>query len=139
VIISRSVMNELRIAAIILGVIILGVSISTASAQDIAAGEISFSRCLGCHAIGVNAKNKIGPQLNGIDGRKCGTAEGYTYSAANKECAFTWNEAVFVAYIRDPKAKIPGTKKSIFGIRDETEARNLWAYLRQFGPDGRPK
>jgi cytochrome c len=127
-------MIELAIAATI-----LGVSISMAPAQDIAAGEISFSRCVGCHAIGVEAKNKIGPQLNGIDGRKCGAVDGYTYSTANKDCAFTWNEAVFVQYVRDPKAKIPGTRKSISGIRDETEARNLWAYLRQFGPDGRPK
>ena len=132
--ISRNPMNELRIAAII-----LGVSISTASAQDVAAGEISFSRCLGCHAIGLDAKNKIGPELNGIDRRKCGAVDGYIYSAANKDCTFTWSEAVFVEYIRDPKAKIPGTKKSIAGVRDATEARNLWADLRQFGPDGRPK
>jgi cytochrome c len=134
VIISRSLVNQPVIAAII-----LGASIATASAQDIPAGEISFSRCLGCHAIGVNAKNKIGPELNGIDGRKCGTADGYTYSPGNRDCAFTWNEADFVEYIRDPRAKIPGTKKSISGIRDETEARNLWAYLRQFRPDGRTR
>ena len=133
-IISRGVICELGIAAII-----LGVSISRAPAQDVAAGEISFGRCLGCHAVGVDAKNKIGPKLNGIEGRKCGAVDGYIYSAANKDCSFTWSEAVFVEYIRDPKAKIPGTRKSISGIRDETEARNLWAYLRQFGPDGRPK
>ena len=133
-IISRGVINELRIAAII-----LGVSISTASAQDAAAGKTSFSRCLGCHAIGMDAKNKIGPELNGIEGRKCGAVDGYIYSAANKDCTFTWSEAVFVEYIGDPKAKIPGTKKSIAGVKDATEARNIWAYLRQFGPDGRPK
>ena len=126
----------IAVVAIILGV---SMSASTASAQDVAAGEISFSRCLGCHAIGVNAKNQIGPELNGIDGRQCGTVDGYTYSVANRDCAFAWNEAIFVEYIRDPRAKIPGTKKSISGIRDATEARNLWAYLRQFGPDGRPK
>jgi cytochrome c len=131
---SLSLMRELGIA-----VIILGVSISMASAQDVAAGEISFGRCVGCHSIGVGAKNKIGPQLNAIDGRKCGGVDGYAYSTANKECAFKWNEAEFVEYIRNPKAKISGTRKSIPGIGDETEARNLWAYLRQFGPDGRPK
>jgi cytochrome c len=133
VIFSRGLISELRIAAII-----FGLSISTASAQDVAAGEISFSRCLGCHSIGVDAKNKIGPQLNGIEGRKCGTVDGYGYSAANKACAFTWSEAVFSEYIKNPKAKIPGTKKSISGIKDETEARNLWAFLRQFGVDGQP-
>jgi cytochrome c len=130
----RKPMNELGIAAIILGVLI-----STASAQDVAAGEVLFSRCLGCHAIGVDAKNKIGPLLNGIEGRKCGAAVGYLYSTANKDCAFIWSEAIFVEYIRNPKAKIPGTKKSFTGVRDETEARSLWAYLRQFGSDGRPK
>ena len=132
--ISPSAMNEIRVV-----VIILGLSISGASAQDVAAGEISFSRCLGCHAIGPNAKNKIGPELNGIDGRKCGSVEGYGYSAANKDCAFSWSESDFVQYIRDPRAKIPGTKKAFAGIKDQSEARNLWAYLRQFGPDGRPK
>jgi cytochrome c len=129
---------ELKIAALLFGLSMSPAS-SPALAQDAAAGEISFSRCLGCHAIGVEAKNKIGPQLNGIDGRKCGSAMGYNYSAANKDCAFTWNEADFVEYMRDPRAKIPGTKKSFSGIRDQGEARNLWAYLRQFGPDGRPK
>lgn len=122
-----------------LAAIMLCLSASTAWAQDAAAGQISFSRCLGCHSIGVDAKNKIGPQLNGLEGRKCGTAEGYAYSVANKDCAFTWNEANFVEYIRDPRAKIPGTRKSISGIRDQTEAKNLWAYLRQFAADGRLK
>jgi cytochrome c len=131
-------MSELGIAVLLFGLSICSASYP-ASAQDAAAGEISFLRCLGCHAIGVDAKNKIGPQLNGIDGRKCGSVAGYTYSAANKDCAFAWSEADFVEYIRDPRAKIPGTKKSISGIRDQGEARNLWAYLRQFGPDGRPR
>jgi cytochrome c len=134
VIISQNAMNELKAAATV-----LCLSASSAAAQDAAAGQISFSRCLGCHSIGVDAKNKIGPQLNGLDGRKCGGVEGYAYSAANKDCAFTWNEANFVEYIRDPRAKIPGTRKSISGIGDQTEAKNLWAYVRQFSPDGRMK
>ena len=45
----------------------------------------------------------------------------------------------FLDYIGNPKAKIPETKKMFGGIKDEIEASNLWAYLRQFGPDGRPK
>ena len=131
--VAQHVTTELKLVAFI-----LCLSASTAAAQDAAAGQISFSRCLGCHSIGVDARNKVGPQLNGLDGRKCGGAEGYVYSAANKDCPFYWDEANFVEYVRDPKAKIPGTQKSISGIRDRTEARNLWAYLRQFGPDGRP-
>ena len=132
--VAQHVTTELKLVAFI-----LCLSASTAAAQDAAAGQISFSRCLGCHSIGVDAKNKVGPQLNGLEGRKCGGVEGFAYSAANKDCAFAWDQANFVEYVRDPKAKIPGTRKSISGIRDQTEAKNLWAYLRQFGPDGRLK
>ena len=64
---SRGVINQLEIAAII-----LGVTISTASAQDVAAGEISFSRCLGCHAVGMDARNKIGPELTGSKAANAG-------------------------------------------------------------------
>ena len=126
--------NEFRIAAML-----FGLSISSALAQDVAAGETSFRKCLPCHAVGADARNKIGPLLNGIEGRKCGSVGGYNYSEANRNCTFTWNEAIFLDYIKDPKAKSPGTKKLFAGIKDGTEASNLWAYLKQFGPDGRPK
>ena len=124
--------NELWNAAVL-----FGVSTSAALAQDVAAGERSFRKCLACHSIGVDTQNKIGPRLNGIDGRKCGSVGGYSYSEANRNCPFTWNEAVFLDYIKDPKLTIPGTKKLFSGIKDETEARNLWSYLRRFGRDGR--
>jgi cytochrome c len=126
--------NEIRMAAII-----FSLSTSAPLAQDMAAGEASFGKCLVCHSIGGGAMNKIGPLLNGIEGRKCGTISGYSYSAANRNCAITWNEADFVAYIKDPKAKIPGTKKTFSGIKDDIEARNLWTYLRQFALDGSTK
>ncbi|MCC7346730.1 MAG: cytochrome c family protein [Variibacter sp.] len=110
-----------------------------ASAQDLAAGETSYKKCLPCHAIGEGAKNKVGPVLNGIDGRQSGTVEGYNYSTANKNSGITWNEAVFREYIRDPKAKIPGTKMIFPGIKNEKEAGDLWAYIKQFDKDGKKK
>src|SRR6476659_4062009 len=62
-----------------------------AMAQDVAAGKTSFNKCLACHAIGEGAKNKVGPELNGLDGRKSGTAEGYSYSDGNKNSRISWN------------------------------------------------
>jgi cytochrome c len=118
---------------------LLMLSTSEALAQDVGVGETSFRKCRACHSIGVGAQNKIGPPLNGIEGRKCGSVGGYNYSEANRNCAFTWNEGAFLDYIEDPRLKLPGTKKVFPGIKDETEARNLWSYLRQFGPDGRQK
>ena len=108
-------------------------------AQDLAAGATTFKKCAICHDIGETAKNKVGPELNGIDGRKSGSAPGYNYSDANKNSGTTWNDATFLEYIKDPRAKIQGTKMIFPGIKNETEAKDLWAYLKQFGADGRKK
>jgi len=112
---------------------------SGALAQDVAAGKSSFNKCLPCHAIGEGAKNKVGPELNGIDGRKSGSAPDYSYSDANKNSGITWSKETFLEYIKDPKAKIPGTKMTFAGIKSETEAQNLWAYLSSFDKDGKQK
>ena len=111
----------------------------SAHGQDLAAGENSFKKCLACHAVGEGARNKVGPLLNGLEGRKSGTIEGFSYSDANKNSGITWDKAVFLEYIRDPKAKIPGTKMIFPGIKNETEAGDLWAYLAQFKADGTKK
>src|SRR3954447_21752990 len=101
-------------------------------AQDAAAGEKVFGVCKACHQIGETAKNSVGPQLNGIIGRKSGTVPGYNYSAANKESGITWDEATFREYIKDPKAKIPGTKMIYAGLKDEQKIAELIAYLHSF-------
>lgn len=117
----------------------LTVSGGLASAQDLAAGANSFKKCISCHSVGETAKNSVGPQLNGLDGRAAGTTAGYNYSDANKKSGLTWNEATFLEYIKDPRAKIPGTKMIFPGIKNETEAKDLWAHLKQFGTDGKKK
>ena len=110
-----------------------------AHAQDVSAGEQSFKKCFPCHSIGEGAKNKVGPQLNGIDGRHSGTAPDYHYSDANKNSGITWNKAEFLEYIKDPRGKIKGTKMIFPGIKKESEAENLWAYLSQFDASGKKK
>ena len=112
---------------------------SGALAQDAAAGKSSFNKCLACHAVGEGAKNKVGPELNGLDGRKSGTAESYAYSEANKNSGITWNKEQFLEYIKDPKAKIPGTKMVFAGIKTEKEANDLWAFISQYDKDGKTK
>ena len=114
-------------------------AIAAAHAQDLTAGENSFKKCLPCHSIGADAKNKVGPVLNGLDGRKAGTIEGYNYTDANKNSGITWNEATFKEYITNPRAKIPGTKMVFAGINNENERANLWAYLKQFDASGKTK
>ena len=105
-------------------------AIGSAQAQDAASGEKVFAQCRACHQIGENAKNAVGPVLNGVIGRKAGTVEGFSYSAANKNSGLTWDEATFRDYIMDPKAKVPGTKMVFPGIKDEKKVEDIIAYLK---------
>jgi cytochrome c len=121
---------------VVLTVAALAAATGGANAQDLAAGEQSFRKCLPCHSVGPEARNKIGPVLNGLDGRKSGTIEGYNYSEANKKAEIVWGDATFKDYIVAPMARMPGTKMAFAGIKNETEIANLWAYLKQFKANG---
>jgi cytochrome c len=110
-----------------------------ALAQDVRAGEASFRKCQPCHDISPDAKNKIGPKLNGLDGRKSGMTEDYNYTDANKNAGITWTAETFKEYINDPRTKVSGTKMIFPGIKNEKEAADLWAYLAQFKADGSKK
>jgi cytochrome c len=126
-----------RVLAIV--AIALAGSAGTALAQDLAAGEQSFRKCLPCHAVGADARNKVGPLLNGLEGRKSGTIEGYSYSEPNKNSGIVWSADSFKDYIKDPRARIPGTKMVFAGIKNEREITDLWAYISQFKADGEKK
>lgn len=108
-------------------------------AQDAAAGEQVFMKCRACHQIGPGAVNSVGPELNGVVGRKAGTAPGYDYSDANKDSGITWNEAELTDYLKDPQAKVPGTNMSFPGLSKPKDVADVIAYLKQFGPDGKKK
>ena len=123
-----------------MGFIALVASTGTSLAQDAAAGEQVFRRlCSPCHDVGPEAKVKLGPPLNGIDGRKAGTFAGYNYSEANKSSGITWNEGDFPTYIRAPMQAMPGTRMAFVGLKNDKDIGDLWAYLKQFGPDGQKK
>jgi len=106
-------------------------------AQDIADGQKSFNKCRACHTVGENAKNGVGPLLNGIFGRKAGTVDGFKYSDANKNSGIVWDEKNFATYIKDPKAFMPGNRMAFLGIKNDTEIANLTAFLKQYDKDGK--
>jgi len=118
---------------------LVGTTIGQAQAQDAAAGEKVFAVCKACHQVGETAKNVVGPELNGLIGRHSGSVAGYSYSAANKNSGLTWDEATFREYIKDPKAKVPGTKMVYAGLKDEKKIDDLIAFLKQFDASGKKK
>jgi cytochrome c len=112
-------------------------SMGASMAQDAAAGEKVFLKCKICHQIGEGAKNMVGPVLNAVVGRKAGSYPDYHYSDANKGSGITWDEATLKEYLRDPKAKVPGTKMVFPGLKSDDDIANVIAYLKEFGPDGK--
>src|SRR5436309_8756536 len=128
----------MMVRGVMIGAMVLAASVAHAIAQDISAGEAAFRKCQICHDVGEEAKNKLGPELNGLDGRKAGTAEGYAYSEGNKNSGIVWSEASFKEYLQNPQEKIPGTKM-ILSVNNEKELADLWTYLKQFEADGKKK
>jgi cytochrome c len=108
-------------------------------AGDVAAGETQFRKCAPCHSIGPDAENKVGPELNGLNGRTAGTVANYNYSDANKGSGITWNEAKFKEYVKDPRGVVPGTKMIFAGIKSTKDVNDLWAYVSQFDKSGNAK
>ena len=104
------------------------------AAGDPATGEAAFRVCRTCHQIGEGAKNFVGPELNGIVGRKAGSVPGYNYSDANKNSGLTWDEATLTKYLHNPREVVPGTKMAFPGLQRDQDVANVIAYLDAVRP-----
>ena len=96
---------------------------------DAANGEKVFAKCKACHTVEVG-KNKVGPSLGGVVGRKSGTVEGFNYSDAMKKAGLTWDEATLNTYLTNPKQLVPGTKMAFPGLPKEQDRLDVIAYLK---------
>jgi cytochrome c len=117
---------------IVLAALFVTAGLGQARAQNATAGEMAFAACEPCHQVGYNARNAVGPTLNGLFGRRAGSVTGYSYSKAMKESGITWDEGIFIDYINDPKAKVPGNKMPFPGIKNSQTVTDLIAYLHNF-------
>ena len=132
-------MKSYSLLSLVAGAALAAMSGSAYAAGDAAAGEKVFAKCKACHQVGAGAKNAVAPELNGVDGRAAGTAEGYNYSDAMKGSGITWSADTFKEFIKNPKAKVPGTKMIFQGLSADKDGDDVWAYLSQFGADGNKK
>jgi cytochrome c len=99
-----------------------------AMAADVDAGKTAFKKCALCHTTEAG-KNKVGPSLFNIVGRKSATVENFNYSEAMKKFDHTWDEGTLDEYLADPRGTIPGTKMIFPGIKEKTERDDVIAYL----------
>jgi cytochrome c len=121
-----------------IAIVALASSTGAAVAGDIAAGEKSFKKCTPCHSIGETPKHGR-PNPKRPERTQVGHDARLQLLGCEQKSGIVWDEGTFKEYIKDPKAKIPGTKMVFPGIKNEKEAEDLWSFLEQFGPDGKKK
>ncbi|GAB2207165.1 cytochrome c family protein [Roseibium sp. ROS1] len=125
----------------IAGTALLALTVQASAEGDPAKGEKVFKKCAACHAVGPEAKNKVGPELNGIVGRAWGAVDGYKYSANLLELSDgkVWDEETLDVYLTKPKDLIPKGKMAFAGLKKEDDRANVIAYLNQYNEDGSSK
>ena len=101
-----------------------------AAAQTPLDGGALYAPCKTCHTITKGGKNGLGPNLNGVVGRKAGSVPGFNYSAAMKAFGKPWTPAQLDAYLADPRKTIPGNKMIYPGIKDPQKRAALIAWIK---------
>ena len=121
-------MKKLTILAAVFAA--LALSAGNASAADAAKGKKVYNKCKACHALKAG-KNKVGPTLHGLFGRKAATVPSFKYSKAMKASGVTWDEESLRAYLKKPRKFIKGTRMAFAGIKKKNQMDNLIAYLKE--------
>lgn len=99
-------------------------------AGDREAGRKLFAQCRACHETEAG-KNKVGPSLHGMFGRKSGTLEGFKFSPAMTKAEIVWNEATLSDYLANPTGYIKGNRMAYVGLKDPQQRSDVIAFLRQ--------
>ena len=123
--------------AIVIGILASVVFSGASFAQDAAHGEKVFIKCKVCHQIGDGAKTQVGPELNGVIGRKSASIDGFAYSDGMKNANLTWTEANISEYLKNPKQKVPANKMAFVGLSKPEDIADIIAFLKQFDASGK--
>src|SRR6516225_2812820 len=108
--------------------ILAAMAAGSAVAADVEAGKKDFKKCALCHTTEAG-KNKVGPSVFGVVGRKSATLENFDYSEAMKKFDHVWDEETLDKYLADPRGVVPGTRMIFPGIKDKTERDDVIDYL----------
>ena len=101
------------------------------SMGDVASGEKIFKKCAACHSVEKGGKNKIGPALYNVVGRKVGGVSDYKYSKALAEYNKSWTLEELNGFLLKPSKWIKGTKMAYAGLRKEKDRASIIKYLNK--------
>jgi cytochrome c len=93
-------------------------------------GEHQYSKCIACHPVEAGT-HLMGSSLHGLIGRRAGTAEGFTFSAAMAEADFSWTEETLTAFLENPKQYVPGNSMPFGRIKNGEQLAALVCYIKQ--------
>jgi cytochrome c len=100
-----------------------------AHAQNVETGQKAFKQQCGlCHDTAAG-KNRVGPSLFGVVGRKSGSVDGFHYSDANKNSGLSWDQVTLDKYLADPRGTVPGTTMTYAGVKNDDQRRDIIAFL----------
>ena len=110
---------------------VLAASASLAHAGNAAKGATVFKKCLACHTA-TEARNKVGPSLQGVVDRPVATVENYRYSKSMKEFSAgkTWTEAELAVFLANPRGLVKATTMSFYGLKNPEDVADVIAYLK---------
>jgi cytochrome c len=117
---------------------IAGLMLVTGRAADIDHGQGLFNEhCSACHTIIAAVRDKSGPNLNGLFGRRAGT-EDYSagYSDEMAASGVTWDVATLQAFLNSPALMVRGTKMVFRGLPDFEARLDLACYLERTTREG---
>lgn len=103
---------------------------ATGPTGDPVKGQKVFARCMACHKIDASNTSGLGPNLNGVVGRRAGTLKGFRYSTAMAGSGRIWSEAALDAYLAAPARNMPGNRMAFAGLSKPDERRDVIAYIR---------